>query len=223
MGSPLFKRERHHMAGQHKANLAEAATVLPPSHRMTFEEFLQSDFINAEWVAGEVIELPNPSLRHQILLSFLTTLLNLFAEEGRLGLAVAAPFKMKPGESSPGRQPDVLYVATDRQGLFEKQYLAGAADIAVEIISPQSRTRDSVEKFEEYQRGGVREYWLIDPLREEASFYRLDGNGHYQPIPVGKDGIFRSSALSGFWMRVAWLWQDPLPTVLSVLREWRLV
>ena len=45
----------------------------------------------------------------------------------------------------------------------------GAADICIEVISPESVIRDRGEKFEEYERGGVGEYWIFDYLRARSA------------------------------------------------------
>jgi hypothetical protein len=47
----------------------------------------------------------------------------------------------------------------------------------------------------------------------------VDDKGLYRAAGINADSIYRSSVLAGFWLRVAWLWQNPLPPVLSVLRE----
>ena len=91
----------------------------------------------------------------------------------------------------------------------------------VEIISPDSRTRDRRRKFREYQEGGVREYWLPDPGKRQAAFYVRDPGGRFQPSLPGPDGIFHSTVLPGLWLKVGWLWQRP--PLLSVLKEWGLV
>jgi Uma2 family endonuclease len=51
--------------------------------------------------------------------------------------------------------------------------------LIVEIISPESSGRDRGEKFYEYEMAGVREYWLIDPQREQVEFYELNAEGRY--------------------------------------------
>jgi len=78
-----------------------------------------------------------------------------------------------------------------------------------------------VEKFEEYEQYGVPEYWIIDPRakRPRAEFYQLDERGQYQPVPVGKDGVYHSKVLPGFWLRVDWLWAETLPDSLFVFAE----
>ena len=117
---------------------------------------------------------------------------------------------MKTGKNLPGREPDILFVANEHLDLVKKNHLAGPADLAIEIVSPDSLTRDRGDKFVEYEKGGVKEYWLIDPIRESADFYYLE-NGVYRPITVSADGIYQSKVLAGFWLRVEWLWQEPLP------------
>ena len=69
----------------------------------------------------------------------------------------------------------------------------------------------------------MREYWLFDPIRKQVEFYRLNDEGLYTVVPVGDDGIFRSAVLEGLWLKVDWLWQEPLPQLMSVLKEWGLV
>jgi len=39
----------------------------------------------------------------------------------------------------------------------------------------------------------------------------------------GGEGAYRSEVIPGFWLRVEWLWQEPLPKVLDVLREMELI
>ena len=36
-------------------------------------------------------------------------------------------------------------------------------DLAVEILSPSTRSKDMILKLYKYQNAGVREYWVVDP------------------------------------------------------------
>lgn len=194
-----------------------------PTRKLTFEEFLAwcDEDTWAEWENGEVIMLSPASRRHENISDFLVAVLRIFAETRGLGEVISAPFPMRTGPDLPVREPDILFVAKENLERLKDTHLEGPADLVVEITSPESAERDRGKKFYEYEKGGVREYWLIDPDREEAEFYRLV-SGRYRLIyPEG--GIYRSEVLPGFWLRVDWLWQDPLPPVLSVLRELGLV
>lgn len=203
---------------------SENATTLLSPAKITYEEFLKSaEGTWAEWIDGEVIQMAPASNQHQNLASFLTALLRHFAEAHRLGVVRPAPFQMKTGPNLPGREPDILFIANQHLNRLKSTHLEGPADLVVEIISPDSRSRDRGDKFYEYEQGGVREYWLLDPLRKRAEFYRLGEEGTYDLVPVGKDGIFQSAVLEGLWLKVDWLWQEPLPLLLTVLKEWELV
>jgi Uma2 family endonuclease len=205
-------------------SFATAARAAPPG-KMTYEEFLAwaDEDTWAEWVNGEVIILTPASNKHQDLAGFLTALLRHFVEMHQLGVVRFAPFQMKTGPSLPGREPDILLIAHEHLDRLRDTYLEGPADLVVEIISRDSRARDRGDKFYEYEQGGVREYWLLDYLRRQAEFYQLGSDGIYRAVPVGADGIYRSAVLEGLWLQVEWLWQEPLPLLLSVLKQWRLV
>jgi len=88
----------------------------------------------------------------------------------------------------------------------------------VEIASPESRLRDRGEKFAEYEAGGVREYWVIDPDERRADFYVLGEDDRYERRRP-QEGVYRSEVVRGFWLREEWLWREPLPPVLEVLQE----
>ena len=195
-----------------------------PSHtaslqRMTFEEYLacNTEATMSEWVDGEVITMSPVSTRHQVISGFLFTLLNLFVEKQGLGTMLSAPAVIRLPNKRRGREPDLFFVTKDRAQLIKKNYLDGAADLIVEIISPESVGRDRGEKFVEYEAAGVPEYWLIDPDREQAEFYVLAANNRYR-LQDAPEGVYRSSVIEGFSLRIAWLWQDQLPT-FEALRE----
>jgi Uma2 family endonuclease len=188
----------------------------PPS-KMTYEEFLAwaDEDTLAEWVNGEVVMYSPASSKHQDLLDFLVSVLRPFVEQRELGKVLSAPFQVKLEH---GREPDLIFVAQEHLDRLRQTYLDGPADLVIEIVSPESAARDRGAKFYEYAEGGVSEYWLIDPQTQWAEFYYLKA-GHYRSAFSGDEGVYRSEALPGFWLRVEWLWQEPLPHPLRVLGE----
>jgi len=195
----------------------------PTRQRMSYEDFLAhypGEY--ADWVDGEVIEMSTPSAEHQLLSAWLTAILREFTALRGFGVVLPAPFQMKTGPNLPGRQPDILFVATEHMERLKVNHLEGPADLVVEITSPESGTRDRGDKFFEYEQGGVREYWLIDPRRRQAEFYELGADGLYATAAT-PDGVYHSKVLEGLWLRTAWFWQADRPPLLSVLREWGLL
>jgi Uma2 family endonuclease len=189
--------------------------------KLTYEEFLEwcDEDTLAEWVDGEVVMVSPASARHEDLRRFLEGVMGIFVEQHGLGRVLGAVFQMRlSAPINRSRQPDLLFVSTAHLERLQASYLDGPADLVVEIISPESRLRDRGEKFAEYEMGGVREYWLIDPERHEADWYQLDTRGRYRPVEPDPEGWYASVTMPGFRLRTAWLWQEPLPKILDVVR-----
>lgn len=203
-------------------------TLIPPARplprgKISYEQFLEwlDEDTWAEWVDGEV-ELMSPiSLLHQEVSRFLITILQFYISYHDLGALHHEPFQMKTGRDLPGRSPDILFVSKQNQHRLKSIYLDGPADLVVEIVSPDSEERDRVTKFTEYQQGGVREYWLIDPQKREAEFYVLGEEGKYVLRAKGNSGEYHSMVLEGLWLRIEWLWEPPKE--MEVLKEWGIV
>lgn len=186
--------------------------------KISYAEFLawMDEDTLAEWVDGEVVMTSPASQRHQLLIGFLEKVLGVFVEQHHLGLVLSAPFQMKMKQ---GREPDLLFVAQEHLDRLQETYLDGPADLVVEVVSPESLARDRGAKFVEYEAGGVPEYWLLDPLRRWAEFYCLGEDGRYRAAFAGTKGTYHTKALPGCWLRVEWLWQEPLPDVARVTWE----
>lgn len=192
--------------------MAESPASAPPGaagERMTYEQFLACyEGTHAEWVDGWVLPMSPVGDRHREVVRFLVRLFSDFLDAKPLGRVFFEPFQMRIAGAGTGREPDLFFVQNERLGSLRTAYFDGPADVVVEIISPESRARDRGEKFYEYEQAGVREYWLLDPDRRSAEFYARDQEGVYRPLPLD-DGVFRSTVLDGFWLRVAWLWELP--------------
>ena len=190
--------------------------------KISFEDFLTKfDGKHAEWIDGEVIEFMSASDRHQDLSYFLGSVLRVFVEEKDLGIIRTAPMTIKL--STRGREPDLFFVAKNRLDKLKKNYFDGAPDLIIEIISPESRGRDRGDKFYEYEVAGVKEYWIIDYEREKVEFYNLADDGFFQMVYADETNTFHSQVLLNLPLNVSWLWQEKLPNLLQVLKEWELV
>lgn len=209
------------------SNTIEATETQPSREhlqplRMTFEEFLAWDgeATMAEWVDGEVFVMSPAAKQHQEIIAFLIKVLGLYVEVNDLGILLPAPFVMRVPGTGRGREPDLLFVIRERADLIKRTYLDGAADLVVEVVSPESIGRDRGEKFVEYEAAGIKEYWLLDPDREQAEFYELGADGRYRSVaPI--EEVYHSQIVTGFFLRPAWLWRNPAPT-LEALRELKL-
>lgn len=201
------------------------ATLPETQARISYEDFLEWDGEDQhlEWVEGEVIKMSPVSNRHQDVGGFLLAALRIYVEARHLGDIRSEPYQMKAAPHLPGRAPDIFFIANTNRAHMKSTYLDGPAELVVEIISPESRARDRGDKFFEYEAGGVPEYWLLDPIREQAEFYQLGENGIYQVVPSDSEGKYHSIMLPGLWLQIDWLWATPLPPLLSILKAWEII
>ena len=190
-----------------------------PGRRMTEKEFVEwcTEKTRAEWVDGEVIMMAPVSDAHGGLGSWLNALVRLFIEQRDLGEVRGPESQVRLPSRRARREPDLLFVAKDRLDILRPNHIEGPPDLVVEIVSPESVSRDWREKYLEYEAAGVREYWVIDPMAERVEAYSL-GEGGYRRINEA-DRKISSAALPGFYLRPRWLWQRPLPKVVDALRE----
>ncbi len=167
---------------------------------------------HCEWVEGVVIKMTPAGLEHNNLIKYLATFFDVYFELKPIGRTLLPPFVMRL-EAFPNRrrEPDLMVVLKTNPHELKDTYMDGPADICIEVVSEESGERDHGEKFIEYEKGGVPEYWIIDHLRRETRFYRLDENGRYARQTEDTHGNYRTPALPGLALHVATLWQDDLP------------
>jgi len=202
-----------------------AAPPVVPYDKISYERFLEWNGEEGwfEWLDGEVVKMGNPSLRHQRLSRFLTSILQAWAETKKIGEVIPSPFQLKMDFRPSGRQPDVMFVSNENLFRLEKQYVDGTADLVIEIVSPESLERDMLDKFNEYEKAGVKEYWIIDDRTRTANFYNSDENGKYKLLYISPEGIFESRVIEGLWVDTNWFWQENLPNLTDVLKDWKLI
>ncbi len=112
-------------------------------------------------------------------------------------------------------QPDLVVVCDKIR--IRQNGIWGAPDLVVEILSPSTSRKDLNEKFNVYQRSGVKEYWVVDPPGRWLQQYVLNGenglyagsDGKYQPeVTLIGDGTVTSAVLDGFTLDIAALWSE---------------
>lgn len=186
---------------------------------LTFEQYLKQFMdVHCEWAGGNVIKLPAPTIQHAHLRTYFITLLATYFAIKSIG-QILMGFTMYLAKSNTAGEPDGLVILKTNSSEMTSTYLNGPADICIEIVSAESDQRDHGDKFVEYEKGGVGEYWIADPLRDAASFYRLNAAGRYSQISEDAEGNYRTPALPGFALHVPTLWVDPLPNPVDIVQS----
>ena len=143
---------------------------------------LPDDGTRYEIIDGELYEMPAPSVDHQqILVNLIALLAPLVRALG--GRLLAAPLDVFFPGADPV-EPDVVILLPGWPGSLPQRGPIGAPDIVIEILSPSSRVYDRVAKRNLYARGGVREYWIVDPQARTVEVLTLDGGRYRSALSV---------------------------------------
>lgn len=180
---------------------------------VTFEEYMERYAAHfCEWIEGVVIQMSPAGWQHNKIITYLCLFIEAYFELRPLGRINIQPFVMRlPAFPNRRREPDLLVILNDNPYQLHETYMDGPADICIEVISEESIARDHGDKFMEYEKGGVGEYWIIDPIHRDTRFYLLNEAGVYVPQPVDADGYYHSPTLPGLRLHIPTLWQEQLP------------
>lgn len=140
-----------------------------------------------EIIAGEKFMSASPYFEHVNVTANLIATIGAYARINKLGMAFADNFDIHFPDGNIFR-PDFIFISAENaKQLFAKKNstLHGVPDMVAEIFSRSTMKRDVGIKKDVYERNGVREYWIIDPWRENIDVYLLrDGKyelgGHYE-------------------------------------------
>jgi Uma2 family endonuclease len=76
-------------------------------------------------------------------------------------------------------EPDLLFIGADQAGILTSKNVQGAPALVIEILSPGTRRTDEQAKRQLFERGGVREYWMVDPEFEAVTVLRRQADGSF--------------------------------------------
>jgi Uma2 family endonuclease len=154
------------------------------------EYFTYGDYLL--WDDGERWELidgvvynmsPAPNRRHQQIATELTRQFATYLLDKSCQV-YASPFDVRLPEDDEAEkdistvlQPDISVICDAKK--LDDAGCIGAPDLVVEILSPSTSRRDHKEKFNRYERAGVKEYWLVDPVANTVSVFKLGADKRY--------------------------------------------
>jgi Uma2 family endonuclease len=155
-------------------------TVMPRAGDWTVDDLdrLPDDGFRYELVDGVLLVSPAPGYRHQTAVGELFHLLR--SAEVPPFQTMVAPFDFRPTNRR-SFQPDLLVVRVDE--VTERGIVTPPA-LAVEVLSPGTRSVDLLLKRGVYQECGVPSYWLVDPVEPSVTVLELHGAGRYREVAV---------------------------------------
>ena len=128
----------------------------------------------AELIDGQIYYMSPPNTRHQRISSILSRKIGNYIDDNKGKCEVfAAPFAVYLDEKTNTYvEPDVSVICDSDK--LDDRGCKGAPDWIIEIVSPSSRRMDYYTKLFKYRTVGVREYWIVDPTKNQIMVYDFE-------------------------------------------------
>ena len=174
--------------------MMEAYHSMPVQTLYTFADLFKmpENGMHRELVDGELIELPPPQYLHALVAHRIYDLLNDHARRRKLGRTFMELGAKVRSDDKNWVQPDVTFFRAARLH-HVGDYVDGAPDLAVEVISPSERARDIRRKNELMLACGAIEVWEVRPRTRTVIVHRAGTD----PITLQESDTLTSEALSG--------------------------
>lgn len=169
--------------------------------RATAEEYfaLPDDEFRYELIDGVILMSPSPATNHQYVASQIFLQISHFLSRSNEGI-VLYETDIVLGSDLVYR-PEIIFVRSSNVARSSPR-ITFAPDLVVEVVSPESRARDTKTKYADYERYGILEYWLVDPCEDSIRLLRRSEDGRFVDVtPTGSE--FASSAVPGFMLDLA--------------------
>ena len=171
--------------------------------RATVEEFwsLPESVLPTEYINGEIIMAPTPTVPHQRTIRKMISVLQQFVEARGLGEMFVSPLDVVLPTGAVV-QPDIFFLnprQAARAGTAKR--VNDVPPVLIEIHSPGSIAHDTVRKRALYEQNGVREYWIVD-LEDRSIAQLVLRKKHYVLTELGESDTIKGAVLAGFGMTV---------------------
>lgn len=182
--------------------------------RLTYQEFKQLEFDDNdsywyELINGELVKKQSPTFEHQSISGEIEFLLMAFVKKNNSGKVLHAPLDVVLDDGN-AYHPDIFFIRKERFFIFheKEKIIIGAPDLVVEILSKSTASDDRGDKKDNYEKYGVREYWLVDYQKKSIEVYNLKEERYRLTNYVESAGILRSEVLEGFELDIETLFKE---------------
>jgi len=167
--------------------------------RATIEEFwsLPESTYPAEYINGEIMMAPSPTVSHQEAHGNINEALRAFVKKTGLGKIYYAPLDvlLPTGDVV---QPDLFFLNVKQlEHVHAAKRVEEAPSFIVEILSPGSVALDALTKRALYEQNGVREYWIVDVDARSIAQLVLKKK-HYVLTELGESDVIKGVVRAGF-------------------------
>jgi Uma2 family endonuclease len=153
-----------------------------------------------EILNGDLFVVPSPTILHQEISKKLTLVIERYIQEKHVGKLLYAPVDVVLSEEEVVI-PDLIVILRNNYQIIGEKNIRGTPDLVIEILS-SSRTQDLERKREIYERNGVKEYWIVDPLDKTILVLLLEKKKFLKPLTYSTNSTIQSKVLEGIDLSV---------------------
>ncbi len=153
----------------------------PEQGHWTYNSYaaLPDDGKRYEIIDGVLYMAPAPNDVHQEIVALIIFYLMPYVKLAGRGRVLAAPIDVVLDTGSVV-QPDVLVLLEEKETTKQKpSQTIRPPDLAIEVASPGTAHYDRLKKYNAYARAGVREYWIVEPVRHTVEVFILGEDGYH--------------------------------------------
>jgi len=194
---------RDHPALPSGRPVARLAAMPPPDraadpYRLDVDDWLRLPEMPGlqEIIDGELWLMAPPAIDHQRISARLALAIGSHLQASGQGELFTAPTGVRLLDRDNLVEPDLLVVSAENGGRVGEKYVDGPPDLVVEILSRGNARRDRVVKRRLYERAGVPEYWIVDPLAGLVRVLRRTPRGRTTAALKTVDRLGRGDVLT---------------------------
>lgn len=150
-----------------------------PKMRFTVDELVgrMPDRLRWRLIEGELVMMSPAGGRHGQISLRIAVILDQYVQETKAGIALGAETGFVIARSPDTMlAPDVSYLTPERTHLVTDQFIEGAPDLAVEVVSPSESQNAAMEKAQRWLTHGTRMVWLVWPKTHSVTLLRADAD-----------------------------------------------
>ncbi|RNC29922.1 MAG: hypothetical protein AWM53_00142 [Candidatus Dichloromethanomonas elyunquensis] len=169
--------KRYEESGKNSSVIAEKTEPYTwDKEIITYEDFLKLSEASEnryEYIDGEVYLLASPTYDHQNIIVEIITVMHTYFK-GKTCRPLTSPFDvtLTVDDKKNVVQPDIVVIC-DTENINEKGRYTGTPTLVLEVLSESTQKKDLLKKLNLYLHAGIREYWIVNPLRKEVYLYRF--------------------------------------------------
>jgi Uma2 family endonuclease len=140
--------------------------------------------VMAEVINDVLYVTPSPTLYHQQVTIALSSGLYRYVKKNKLGHVYPGPTDVFLDGKKSVVIPDINYVSNENKHKLDRKGILGAPDLLIEVYSPSTGKRDRTIKKALYEKMGVKEYWIVNPVTRKAEGFHLEKGRYSKPLSL---------------------------------------